>query len=98
MNVSQNSFIGDAAGFFLLTALYARSTSQSTTFSDIDGFDSNSGWTDSVEDDTFTCNGSAHTSHLTRNSASLTFNRRELAAMRYVSPLTTVPHTLTQNY
>ena len=82
---AHNSYVGDAAGFFLLAELYALSTNQSTSFSEVDGFDSNSGWTVTVGDETFAWNVTTHAGHATRDGANLSFSSDELAAMRSVS-------------
>jgi uncharacterized repeat protein (TIGR02059 family) len=86
-SINHNSYSNDAAGFFLVVELYALSTSQSTSFSEVTGYGDNPGWTVAVGDDTFTWNVTTHSGHVTRDGSPSTelFTTAELAAMRSVS-------------
>ena len=81
---SHNSFVDDPAGFFLLAEIYALSTNQSASFSEVDGFDTNPGWTVAIGNETFTWNVTTHAGHATRDGLGLSFTGEELTAMRSI--------------
>ena len=80
-----NSFIGDAAGFFLLTHIYALSIDKKATYNEEDGFDGTTAWLITIGDDEFNWNLTSHPGHVTRNGQDLYFSQQELDKMLTIS-------------